>query len=117
MKEITNEKKRFNPVEVSITFHVYDRLFAKNFLQATKMNLQNLARVKEHSNALLGAIMQSDADLQSRLNACKRVEAVIVALEAPNVPWNEVIGLLNHPSVTAFLAALNLIQFLIALAK
>lgn len=72
--------------------------------------------IREKSLELQVAIMQSDADLETKSDACKRVEAVIILLEAPNVPWKEVVGLLNHPTVTAFLAAVSLIQFIIGLA-
>lgn len=72
--------------------------------------------VKERARDLLDAIIQSDADIQTRTDACKRVEAAILLLEAPNVPWREVVNLLNHPAVTALLAGLSLIQFIIGLA-
>ena len=72
--------------------------------------------VRQRTNALLEAIIQSDGDIGTRTDACKRVEAAIVLLEAPNVPWREVVNLLNHPSVTAFLAALSLIQFILGMA-
>jgi hypothetical protein len=72
--------------------------------------------IREKSNSLLATIMQSDADIQTRTDACKRIEAVLLLLEAPNVPWREVVGLLTHPTVTAFLAALSLIQFIIGMA-
>ena len=72
--------------------------------------------VRERAMQLLDAIIQSDADIQTRTDACKRVEAAIVLLEAPNVPWREVVSLLNHPAVTALLAGLSLIQFIIGLA-
>ncbi|KLE32835.1 hypothetical protein AAW01_02070 [Aurantiacibacter gangjinensis] len=77
---------------------------------------QKAVVIREKTDALLQAIIQSDADMETRTDACKRVEAAIVLLEAPNVPWREVVGLLNHPTVTAFLAALNLLQFIIGLA-
>ena len=73
--------------------------------------------IRKISKSLLSAIIQSDADIQTRTDACKRVEAVLLLLEAPNVPWREVVSLLNHPTVTAFLATLNLIQFIIGMAS
>jgi predicted nuclease of predicted toxin-antitoxin system len=76
----------------------------------------NLQIIKDKAKALQVAIMQSDADFETKTDACKRVEAAIVLLEAPNVPWKEVVSLLNHPTVTAFLAAISLIQFIIGLA-
>lgn len=78
---------------------------------------QKLQTIKEHSKALQVAIMQSDADIETKADACKRVEAVITLLEAPNVPWREVVSLLNHPSVTALLAAINLIQLIIGMGN
>src|SRR3546814_8278554 len=57
------------------------------------------------------------ADSQTKIDACKRVEAVILLLDAPNVPWRQVVELLNHSSVTAFLTALNIIQLIIGLAS
>ncbi len=72
--------------------------------------------IREKADSLLGAIMQSNADIETRMNACKRVEAVILLLEAPNVPWREVVNLLAHPTLSAFLAALNLIQFILGFA-
>jgi hypothetical protein len=83
---------------------------------AKAVSPQQLLTIKDHSRALQIAIMQSDADIQTKTDACKRVEAVLLLLEAPNVPWREVVALLNHPSVTAFLAAVSLIQFIIGLA-
>ena len=77
---------------------------------------RQLQNIQDHTKALQIAIMQSDSDIQTKTDACKRVEAVLLLLEAPNVPWREVVGLLNHPSVTAFLAAVSLIQFIIGLA-
>jgi hypothetical protein len=77
---------------------------------------QNLSAIREKTTELQLAIMQSDADIQLKTDACKRVEAVLILLEAPNVPWREVVSLLNHPSVTALLAAVNLIQFIIGMA-
>jgi hypothetical protein len=84
---------------------------------STRISAEDSVIIRERAKVLLLAIMQSDADIQSRTDACKRVEAVIVLLEAPNVPWREVVGLLNHPSVTALFAALSLIQFLIGLSS
>ena len=83
---------------------------------AKAVSPQNLRAIRDQSKALQLAIMQSDADIQTKTDACKRVEAVIVLLEAPNVPWREVVNLLNHPTVTAFFAAVSLIQFIIGLA-
>ena len=77
---------------------------------------QNLAIIRERTTALQLAIMQSDADIQLKTDACKRVEAVLILLEAPNVPWREVVSLLNHPAVTAFFATASIIQFIIGLA-
>jgi hypothetical protein len=77
---------------------------------------QHLENIRKHSKALQVAIMQSDARFDSKTDACKRVEAVIVLLEAPNVPWREVVSLLNHPTVTAFLTAISLIQIIVGLA-
>lgn len=77
---------------------------------------ENLAIIRERTTALQLAIMQSDADIQLKTDACKRVEAVVILLEAPNVPWREVVNLLNHPAVTALFAGLSLIQFIIGLA-
>lgn len=82
-----------------------------------KISKQNTAKIRKKSESLLKAIVQSDADVQTKIDACKRVEAVIVLLEAPNVPWRQVADLLNHPSVTAFLTALNILQFIIGLAS
>ncbi|UYH55733.1 hypothetical protein N6L26_04020 [Qipengyuania sp. SS22] len=76
-----------------------------------------IAIIREKSEALYQAIMQSDADLETRTNACKRVQAVILLLEAPNSPWPEIVSLLNHPSVTAFLATMNLLQFILGMAN
>ncbi len=84
---------------------------AKSISPAQKFEIRGKA------NELLSLIIQSDADEQTRLDACKRVEAVVCLLEAPNSPWRDIVSLLNHPSVTAFLAALNLIQFIIGIAK
>lgn len=74
-------------------------------------------RIRKRSKALLQAIIQSDADIQTKTDACKRVEAAVVLLGAPNVPWREVVSLLNHPAVTAFLATLNLLQLIIGFAS
>lgn len=82
-----------------------------------KINKDNVTKIRRKSESLLKAIIQSDADAQTKIDACKRVEAVIVLLEAPNVPWRQVVDLLNHPSVAAFLTALNIIQFIIGLAS
>jgi hypothetical protein len=76
----------------------------------------NLAIIRERTTALQLAIMQSEADIQLKTDACKRVEAVMILLEAPNVPWREVVSLLNHPTVTTFFAAASIIQFIIELA-
>jgi len=73
--------------------------------------------IRAKAKSLLLAIMQSDADIETRTDACKRVEAAILLLEAPNVPWREIVNLLAHPTVTAFLAALNLIQFILGFAQ
>jgi hypothetical protein len=83
---------------------------------AKAVSPENLKIIREHSKALQIAIMQSDADIETKNDACKRVEAVITLLDAPNVPWREVVSLLNHPTVTAFLAAVSLIQFIIGMA-
>lgn len=72
--------------------------------------------IKLKAQELLCLIVQSDADSQTKTNAMVRVEAVIKLLEAPNVPWREIVYLLNNPSVTAFLAALNLLQLLLGIA-
>jgi hypothetical protein len=77
---------------------------------------QNLSIIREKTTELQLAIMQSDADIQLKTDACKRVEAVLILLEAPNVPWREVVALLSHPAVNAFFAATSLIQFIIGLA-
>ena len=77
---------------------------------------QDAVVIREKTAELLQAIIQSDADIQTRTDACKRVEAAIVLLEAPNVPWREVVNLLNHPTVTTLFAGLSLIQFIIGLA-
>lgn len=71
--------------------------------------------IRSKANELLAAIIQSDADEVTRLDACKRVEAVICLLDAPNTPWREVAMLLSHPAVTAFFAAISLLQFLVGL--
>lgn len=84
---------------------------------ATGMSHAKTVIVRERANQLLKAIIQSDADIQTRTDACKRVEAAIVLLEAPNVPWREVVNLLNHPTITALLAGLSLIQFIIGLGN
>jgi hypothetical protein len=84
---------------------------------AKRVGPEQSIEIKKLSNSLLSVIMQSDADIQTRTDACKRIEAVIVLLDAPNEPWQEIVGLLNHPTVTAFLAALNLLQFIIGLAN
>ena len=73
--------------------------------------------IRKKSKALLATIIQSDCDVQTKTDACKRVEAVIVLLEAPNVPWREVVGLLNHPTVSAFLVTLNLLQLILGMAS
>jgi hypothetical protein len=77
---------------------------------------QNLTIIREKTTALQLAILQSDADSQLKMDACKRVEAVITLLEAPNVPWREVVSLLSHPALNAFFATTSLIQFIIGLA-
>jgi uncharacterized protein YegP (UPF0339 family) len=82
-----------------------------------KISQENTKKIRKKTESLLKAIIQSDADVQTKLDACKRVEAIIVLLEAPNVPWRQVADLLNHPSVTAFLTALNILQFIIGLAS
>lgn len=73
--------------------------------------------IRKKSKTLLAAIMQSDCDVQTKTDACKRVEAVIVLLEAPNVPWREVVSLLNHPTVSAFLVTLNILQLILGMAS
>ncbi len=82
-----------------------------------KISAQHLTEIQTKVAALNGAILQSDADDQTKLNAIKRVAAVQSLLEAPNVPWREVVEILNAPSMTAFLTVLNLIQFIFSLAK
>ena len=82
-----------------------------------KINQQDAIKIRKKSESLLKAIIQSDADPQTKIDACKRVEAVILLLDAPNVPWRQVVELLNHSSVTAFLTALNIIQLIIGLAS
>ncbi|MFN3423234.1 MAG: YegP family protein [Novosphingobium meiothermophilum] len=77
---------------------------------------QDLALIQKRSKDLLASIIQSDADARTKADACKRVEAIIVLLEAPDVPWRQVIELLNHPAVTAFLAAVSLLQFILGMA-
>lgn len=76
---------------------------------------EKVVLIREKSDALLQAIIQSDGDIGTRTDACKRVEAAITLLEAPNVPWREVVALLNHPTVTAFLAGISLIQLIIGM--
>ena len=83
---------------------------------AKRVSKEDAAIIRERTKSLQLAIMQSDADIQTRADACKRVEAVIILLEAPNVPWPEIVRLLNHPTVTASLAALNILQFIVGLA-
>ena len=82
-----------------------------------KVSIENLKHINQKISALNDAILQSDADAQTKLNAIKRVEAVQALLEAPDVPWRAVVEILNYPSITAFLTALNIIQFIIGLAK
>lgn len=74
-------------------------------------------RIRKSARSLLAAIVQSEADAQTKADACKRVEAVILLLEAPNVPWRQVVELLNHPTVTAFLAAVSLIQLILGMTS
>ncbi len=83
---------------------------------AKAVSPQNIKTIRDQSKALQLAIMQSDADIQTKTDACKRVEAVIILLEAPNVPWREVVSLLSHPALNAFFATTSLIQFIIGLA-
>jgi hypothetical protein len=83
---------------------------------AKRISPNDAVIIKEKSQELQRAIMQSQADIETKTDACKRVEAVLLLLEAPNVPWREVVHLLNHPAVTAMLVGLNLIQFIIGLA-
>ena len=82
-----------------------------------KISQENVIKIRKKTDSLLNAIIQSDADTQTKIDACKRVEAVILLLDAPNVPWRQVVELLNHSSVTAFLTALNIIQLIIGLAS
>nr|WP_057882762.1 DUF1508 domain-containing protein [Tsuneonella troitsensis] len=81
------------------------------------ISAQKSAVIRLRANELLQTIIQSDGDIETRADACKRVEAALVLLEAPNVPWREVVNLLNHPAVTASLAALSLIQFILGLSN
>ncbi|ABF52701.1 hypothetical protein [Sphingopyxis alaskensis] len=84
---------------------------------ASKASQAHIVEIRRNVIALQQAIMQSDASIDAKTDACKRVEAVILLLEAPNVPWRQIVELLNHSSVTAFLTALNIIQFIIGLAS
>jgi hypothetical protein len=84
---------------------------------AKNVSPEQSLEIKKQSKLLLSIIMQSDTDLQTRTDACKRIEAVIILLDAPNKPWREIVSLLNHPTVTAFLAALSLLQFIIGMVK
>nr|MBP6581271.1 hypothetical protein [Sphingorhabdus sp.] len=83
---------------------------------STKMSVAQLSEIKEKIATLSDAVVQSDADHQTKLNAIKRIQAVQLLLEAPDVPWREVVELLNSPYMAAFLTAVNIIQFIIGLA-
>jgi uncharacterized protein YegP (UPF0339 family) len=82
-----------------------------------KITHENVIYIRSKANELLQAIFQSDADTQTKADAVRRVEAALLLLEAPNVPWRLVVELLNYPAVTAIMTALNLIQFIIGLAS
>lgn len=82
-----------------------------------KIGPKDVKAIREKSKLLQQAIMQSDSDIQTKMDACKRVEAVIVLLEAPNAPWPEIVRLLSHPTVASFLATLSLLQFIVGLAQ
>ncbi|MEA1619666.1 hypothetical protein SOQ14_12130 [Erythrobacter sp. T5W1-R] len=73
--------------------------------------------IRAKANELLSLIIQSDADEQTRLDACKRVEAVICLLEAPNSPWRDIVTILTHPVLQTFFASTSLIQFIVGIAS
>jgi hypothetical protein len=76
-----------------------------------------LIKIKEKANDLRVIIVQSDIDMQTRNNALKRVDAVVSLLEAPDIPWKEVVEILNSPFLSAFLAVTSLIQLISGMAS
>ncbi|WP_299327826.1 hypothetical protein [Parasphingopyxis sp.] len=75
-----------------------------NAVRASALNLKNV-------------IIQSDVDDQTRLNALRRIDAVIALIQAPNTPWREVVQILNSQYFTAFLAVANIVQLIIGMAS
>jgi hypothetical protein len=82
-----------------------------------KVSIANLSDIKAKISALKASIDQSDADYQTKMNAFKRADAIQCLLEAPDVPWREIVELLQSPYFTAFLSALSLAQFIIGLGS
>jgi|GEM_PF-5851675 len=81
-----------------------------------KVSAADLKEIKVRVVALKNSIIQSDTDDQTKLNALSRADAIVSLLEAPDVPWREVVQILNSPSLSAFLVVVNIIQFIIGLA-
>lgn len=73
--------------------------------------------IRESANQLRVVIIQSQLDENTRQNALKRVDAIIALLEAPNIPFKEIVELLNSQYFAAFLAAMSLAQLIFGLAS
>lgn len=80
----------------------------------SQSDLQNISSKIVELNV---AIVQSDADERTKINAIKRVNAVQSLLEAPDVPWRDVIAILSSPSLASFLTVLTTIQFILGFAN
>jgi hypothetical protein len=82
-----------------------------------KISASDLGEIRIRVTALKQSIIQSGTDEQTKLNAIARADAIANLLEAPDVPWREVVQILNSPALSAFLVVVNIIQFIIGLAN
>lgn len=77
----------------------------------------DLKRIRRAARELRGVIAQSDVDGTTRDDALRRVDAVVALLEAPNVPWRQIVEILNSPFFGAFLISYGLVKLIVELAK
>tara|TARA_R110001606_G_scaffold144317_2_gene283696 strand:+ start:186 stop:839 length:654 start_codon:yes stop_codon:yes gene_type:complete len=78
---------------------------------------EDLKRIRGAARQLRSVIAQSDVDSSTRDDALRRVDAVVDLLEAPNVPWKQIVEILRSPYLNAFLISYELIKLIVGLYK
>lgn len=78
-----------------------------------RIDAARLEQIKSQTNALLQTIQQSDCDDRTKVNAEKRIRAIVELVEAPDPPWKVIAELLSSPILTAFLNTATLLSIIL----